>query len=587
MATYQASPGTTQRKWIFEDDVDDDQPQLSLPSTPESLYVTIPTEKFGNFLTLSAPARERALSHQMKQTEVKSARTSRKKSIFEAVKSLILDDENDDIIDDAAPRATTISGSESSEFSVGHSHEHQEKYKRRGSCTKFSLQAEIPISSDLEGDEEAFHSFRKAKTLQGDSVYQRQEMPYLDTEDTHHARRLSNNSISSSMNSVGVSPNSPPLTIDMLPIPRKGSRSRSGSFTDNSTIDQHPIPLASRSVNNSPIAKTRFIQTQLPPTPSCRSSHESRTRGCLTDPAPRKGLVSKMTGRKQKSPDSDSEKKNRRGSSRRRSNRKQSSEKAASPASTAKGAKGRISHVLPIAPFLRDSDSEHSSRKPPGNLRSASDHVPLPPSRNSEAPALAHTSHHERTTKKSLHDKGHQDRSRESTPKFGPLLKRLHLSRQDSVESFAVETEDDEVERTDQRTQRRNSTTRKPIAEPVEKEEGAELRSGQKHEKRNRRSRRRHSLNVGKGNTSVPETSTGSDTSPRTPNRKSWRPHMKKRGSLDAAASPLDTKKKTLLPPSANTLDRPPRTPKSSYHRRQEIMGLPSPLKTESPTLML
>ena len=539
---------STQRSWIFDDAGDDELPLQkyklpSTPQTPQSLYVSVSTEKFGEFLTLSDPARNKALELQQKQTDADSARQTRRRSIFESVKSVILDST------DVLPPLTTASSTNTSVSS----HDQREKqvnlrqpeqtsprdydspkvrYKRRGSCTKFSLEAEmLQPDSDGEYDEEEeqkFKSFRKGETLQCDNVYAQDDASEHGESQRSGSRSSSRRlrSASPALERRGMKLKQAPLTIDQMPVPLKGSQHRRGSARGSPPVQRSVISTVPRSAS---------------PAPSGNNDRRSRSLDRRQEDAKQhRAWMPKLRHVSLSSPA--------------RSSKPSRPSQGGSSKHSKKDTKPRR---LPPAPFTGDSSHKRTSM---------SDHprVDTDTTVNKSLPA----SEHQRGRKNSRHEKS-------SAPKFGSLLKRLHLQRQDSGRSFAEDdtfetscTLSNNTEAPSKRVQRRFSLSSK---EQIDQEDHAALEATPA---KNRRRLSINSSNHSRCSQSpvARSRSKGSapsvEESPATHKRQSWHP-LKRRDPTDVGDSPVVHNKKLVLPP-------PPPIASSPSALRSPLMGHPT-----------
>ncbi|KAG7359098.1 hypothetical protein IV203_015687 [Nitzschia inconspicua] len=413
-----APPPITQRSWILGDAVDagpcfNSVSMPSSPRTPHGLFVSEKTGKFGQFLSLSDHARNRALLHQKKQTDADSARCHRRQSIYNSVKSILLDSS-----DSFLPLWQSSSGESSpklQEKNVAHQDPSPRmRYKRRGSCTKFSLEAEI-LHRDIEAsdnDDEntfKFKSFRRNETLQSDEVLAEadENYRYYSSRTSPSPRRTFKQALPSHEKPKQLT------TIDQMPLPIKRSDSQGDRSSQVPILDQSLLPPAPKRPSslhsrpnvspNSPIVRESersALNVNYSPL-SCRSEangsekvkHRSRMpqlRHVLTS-SPRLVLGKPTT-----------------------SLAKQQARGSPSPANRSSQFKDVM---LPTAPFVHDADIFSSRVKSPR--------------------AQASRKHPSNTTLQS-------EKRRESAPKFESLVKRLNLQRNDSVKSFAEDSVHDD-----------------------------------------------------------------------------------------------------------------------------------------------
>ena len=544
------SPVATQRRWMFEDFDDGYNPQLPErdgPVTPT--YVKVSSDNFRDFVGMSDDLRTKALSCQKKRTDSSSARIQRKRSILDSVKGILLDADHDANENISSPvRCYKSDG----DLPIVGGAPPRQRFGRRGSCTKYSLEADL--SSRREEEKE--------------------DVPYPSSPNGY------NNSTFSPTRTFKPSQ---PMTIDMLPVPRRMNKPRS----------DFPTSFGTRSATNSPVS----------------GGHTRRMPNlCLTDTVVKQGYLAKKT---RESPTS----------------RRNSCVGTTINQNTT--TKQTISSMLPSAPFANNSNhskvrmadnSDHSRRRMTDN----SDHSRNPVER--EQPAKS--SNHDKSTTSSKQSRG-------GAPKLGMLLKRLNITRQDSDRSFADEEEDDaiscsrSVDRTSarHRVPRRNSITATTMfQQPEDTSSNQEFESpSNKNGKYARRTfggvaaaRRPSDLSVddSPGNSSrrPSYTSAGPEpSSPRPgrrqetasprpgkrqesasprpgkrqesasprPGRRNWRPSLNKR---EKSTNSINTVPSPVRPPRTPVCHGVPRTPRRSSitngggcQRRQEIVGLPGP----------
>jgi hypothetical protein len=291
------------RSWIF-DDYDDGMQLPSTPNSPQKLFVTEST-KLGYFLSLSAPARDRALDHKKKKLDVASAKSNRRRSIFESVASIILDSS-----DELPPLATSSNSSQSSELADSP----RQRYHRRGSCTKFSLEHELLENDDAsfyhDDEEPKFKSFRRNETLQSDGVFEDAHM-----ESPSQCTKLT--------------------TIDQMPVPLRKSTSCSSSFRPSIPL----TPSRSHEERTSHNSKSNMARRHSMQGPN--HTHKSERPSPLAKP---RHLSSPPSGKKSKSP----------------LRNKNCKTKDTAPVFS----KQKFSHTLPTAPFAHDSNHSHSNQSP-------------------------------------------------------------------------------------------------------------------------------------------------------------------------------------------------------------------------------
>ena len=530
------SPVATQRRWMFEDFDDGYNPQLPEhdgPVTPT--YAKVSSDNFRDFVGMSDDLRTKALSCQKKRTDSSSARIQRKRSILDSVKGILLDTDHDANENVSSP--VRYYKSDGDLPNVGGAPPRQ-RFGRRGSCTKYSLEADV--SSRREEEKE--------------------DAPYPSSPNRY------NNATFSPTRTFKPSQ---PMTIDMLPVPRKMNKPRS----------DFPTGLGTRSATSSPVS----------------GGHTRRMPNvCLTDTVVKQGYLAKKT---RESP-----------TSRRNS--------CVGTTINQNNTKQTISSMLPSAPFANNSNhskvrmtdnSDHSRRRMTDN----SDHSRNPVER--EQPAKS--SNHDKSTTSSKQSRG-------GAPKLGMLLKRLNITRQDSDRSFADEEEEDamscsrSVDHTSarHRVPRRNSITATTMfQQPEDTSASQEIESPtNKNGKFARRpfgggAARRPSdttsVNDSPGNSSRrpsysssgPEPSSPrpgrrsasprpgkrqESSSPR-PGRRNWRPSLNKR---EKSTNSINTVPSPDRPPRTPVCHGVPRTPRrssitsgSGCQRRQEIVGLPGP----------
>jgi hypothetical protein len=393
------SPPLTQRSWIMGDVDDGLPPKLpSTPRTPQTLYITEHTESFGKFLSLSEHARGRALEHQKKKINADSARSHRRRSIFDSVKSILLDSNED--IPALTQSISTESSPEVQEKKILH-HDPATKgrYKRRGSCTKFSLEHELynrikDISDDDDDGAVMFKSFRRNETLQNDEVYSEAE----ESDSPYRSRRPSAEPTHSRNKTL--------TTIDQIPLPMRGSHSKPDASSHSRGLDQPPLPTVGRRFSSSHVPRTILADSL--------SMRDEKRRASLVGSSPQSCKSQRRQEEKSKlrprmpvlrhvsvaSPAKGRSKKPSKGS----------------PKSVSSDSSVRET-ILPMAPFVHDTDG----RSLPGENASIRGS-----SKSSSSPTVP------------------SEKRRESAPKFGFLLKRLHLQRNDSEKSFAEESTNDD-----------------------------------------------------------------------------------------------------------------------------------------------
>jgi hypothetical protein len=422
------STPTTQRSWIFDDYGDDNEKQAfpstpqafpSTPRTPQSLYISVNIEKIGAFLSLNDHARKRALIHQKKQADADSARSTRRRTIFDAVKSVIMDDSDDE---SSVTQGCTNGNSFREERGKQPQKEdfpNKTRYQRRGSCTKFSLEAELLSGNGILDDEAVhqpiFQSFRKGAKLQCDSIYSNTNVAD-DSDESNRSSRISDVPFSDSQRLRGRT------TIDQLPIPLRGSRSRSCGYHEPSTIEKCPLPLAGRIPPSRP-----HHAPQTPPIHREKraSSIDRSSPGlCMTAPISRPGRVIATE---------DSRQRMQMPKLRHVSNVSPSTLTTSlrtvslSPNDRTSRRAEKIRRNLPPVPFGTDPD----------------DYSSTPHSKNWTWHNSSQTL--TRDSDSSYHGSDHDQNSKvHRNPKTASSLKRRSLHRQDSVTSFADESVCDE-----------------------------------------------------------------------------------------------------------------------------------------------
>lgn len=396
------------------------------PRTPQAMYVSERIGKFGQFLSLSDHARSRAILHQKKQKEANSARTMRRRSIFDSVKSVLLDSS------DEIPNLTQSTSSESSpEVQEKKSVSSHDRYKRRGSCTKFSLEAELKqgiLDSNDDDDEDQFKfkSFRRNESLQSDDVFS----DAYESDYSYRSRRANPAPRRPSTTSNSSSPQKPfrkeLMTIDQMPVPMRGSFSKEESATQGRTLLDQPLPpvhALPRRLSSSAHARpfppsspvARDSDRLVPNVPqSCkadtRGSDSSKLRSRLpilrhiSNSSPRSSSLGSKKGR--------------------------SKHHSSGSPNSMKSSNHKKQTILPPAPFVHDSDVQRASGYNHG-LRASS-------GRTTEIPLQS-------------------DKRRESAPTFGSLLRRLHLQRSDSVKSFAEDSANEDGSMTESPSQQDGS----------------------------------------------------------------------------------------------------------------------------------
>jgi hypothetical protein len=491
----------------------DDVRLPSSPRTPQALYVSVRTEKFGQFLSLSDHARSRALQQQKKQSDADSARSQRRRSIFDAVKTVLLESNDGEcpVVDWSTDVESSTELQE--KMDVKEDMTPRVRYQRRGSCTKFSLEAELlswdEVASDDDQAQHTFRSFRRNETLQNDEMYGESNGESKKNSDYPHASQCS---LSKSSHK-----NYQLMTIDQLPLPMKRTVL---------PVGKSPSPLPARSFfppspssrdDNPPLAGWSPLSCKTDPG-SIPSAQKSNDKSNYRPRMPKLRHVSTSSQNKQKQSSGDSE-------SRQKDRRYAHSERSAVHT------KRRITQNLPTAPFADDMGLESS----PGDQIS---------------------NDHRRT------DVERQRKSRESTPKFGSLLKRLNLQRNDSVKSFAEESANEDfslmvvsTQREALRVERRASISTKTSTSPKMQKQStltgcAVIGSrygdddGSYHSRISRRSPSPASRSVASESRSSPHV-------------RNSRHYFKRPESLDdSGADPLQPKKK--FPPTARVVPPPP-----------------------------
>lgn len=184
-----------------------------------SLYMSVQT-KLGNFLNLSDHARSRAVKQQQKHVDCAEARTlqkaARRISITKSVHNALDDDSISSSYDECPPRVRASPSRQPPFHNKPSSGSDHTRYARRGSCTKFSLQAELmehmsPPEPPSINNNEGSPIFRKEKTLQSDKVY----------EHDHGTDDNSQRSVSRSHSKFLRTPMTPVITVDQMPVPFK------------------------------------------------------------------------------------------------------------------------------------------------------------------------------------------------------------------------------------------------------------------------------------------------------------------------------------------------------------------------------
>jgi hypothetical protein len=367
--------------------MDDDDIRLPLsPRTPVALYVLEQTEKFGRFLSLSDDARSRALRHQKKQLDADSTRLQRRRSIFDAVKTLLLESNDNELQNDAGSSGVESLADVRGTMDVKNDMIPRRRYQRRGSCTKFSLEAElISRDEDLSEDDHSqfkFKSFRRNETLQNDEVFGES-----DAEDKQGSMIPPPNPLHK---------NCQLTTIDQLPLPMKRSVP---TFCPSS---ESPLQVRSFSLQSSP---TRDEKRALP-------IADWSPLSCATDP----GSFSSVMKKNEKS---------------------KTQHRPKVP---------KLRHVSTFSPHKhnRRSGDNQSGQKcercPPS--QHPSDHTKRKIKQNLHKAPFAQNSVDQVSLEHRRTDVESKNESRKSAPSLGSLMKRSSLQRHDSIKSLAEESKD-------------------------------------------------------------------------------------------------------------------------------------------------
>jgi hypothetical protein len=505
---YIPSPPVTQRHWILGEATKDDDIRLPLsPRTPEALYVFEQTEKFGRFLSLSDHARSRALQHRKKQLDADSTRLQRRRSIFDAVKTLLLESNDDELHCDAGCSGVESPAEVRGKIDVKNDMTPRLRYKRRGSCTKFSLEAELMSHEDLSEDDQAqfkFKSFRRNETLQNDEVFG--ESDAEDEQGSYHPHR----SMIPPPNPLHK--NSLLTTIDQMPLPMKRSVPTFSRSSDS------PLHVRSFSLQSSP---TRDEERALP-------IADWSPLSCATDPGSfsivmKKNEKTKPQHRpkmpKLRDVSTHSSHKHNRSSGANQSSQK--CERYPPSQHPSDHTNRKIKQNLPKAPFDQSSRGGNSV-----------DHVSL---------------EHQRTDVES------KNKSRESTPSLGSLMKRINLQRHDSIKSLAeqsrnddgsltVDTTQQESGRVGRRASMSTKTSTPPVIQKLSTCRGYSIKGSQYGD--NNESHHNH---ISSRRPSAASRSVASESHSVSHVRNSWH-HLKRRESFgDSGADPV--KPKNVSPP--------------------------------------